>query len=191
MSVLNIGLNLKNFFVTDLSQMLQSLGKFSVTGVLICMSFIIITAVTGFSKTVNGDTLEYDSVFTMDYTHVQVFPSMSPQYLSILLQSMCGLFYVFLNHQFVFPLISNLKKPTKKRVDKIFLFSHYEIYAIDGIIGLLGYLLLAQHIDTVPIASLVVSSIPTWPLLVGKIFLAASLFFSLPLQIFAAREYLY
>lgn len=56
-SVLNIVLNLKNFLVTDLSQMLQSLGKFSVTGVLICMSFIIITAVTGFSKTVNGETL--------------------------------------------------------------------------------------------------------------------------------------
>jgi amino acid permease len=116
---------------------------------------------------------------------------MSPHYFPVLLQSMCGLFYVFLNHQFVFPLISNLKRPTKKRVDKIFVYSHVEIYAIDVTIGLLGYVLLAQHIDTIPISSLVISNIPTWPLLVGKIFLVASLYFSLPLQIFAAREYLY
>jgi amino acid permease len=104
---------------------------------------------------------------------------------------MCGLFYVFLNHQFVFPLISNLKKPTKKRVDKIFVYSHIEIYAIDVTIALLGYLLLAQHLDKVPISALVISNIPTLPLLIGKIFLASALFFSLPIQIFAAREYLY
>jgi hypothetical protein len=55
--------------------MLQSLGKFSVTGVLICMSFIIITAITGFTKKVQGQLLDYDSVFTMDYTHVHGFPS--------------------------------------------------------------------------------------------------------------------
>jgi len=57
--------------------------------------------------------------------------------------------------------------------------------------GLLGYLLLSQHIDIVPISPLVITSIPTIPLMLGKIMLSAALFFALPLQIFTAREYLY
>ena len=53
-SVLNIIFNMKHFFLTDLSEMLHTLGKFSVTGVVISMGFIVMTAFTGFSKTV-GD----------------------------------------------------------------------------------------------------------------------------------------
>lgn len=45
---------MKHFFLTDLSEMLHTLGKFSVTGVVISMGFIVMTAFTGFSKTV-GD----------------------------------------------------------------------------------------------------------------------------------------
>lgn len=58
-------------------------------------------------------------------------------------------------------------------------------------IGLLGYLLLSQHEDIVPISPLVITSIPTLPLMLGKIMLIGALFFGLPLQIFTAREYLY
>ena len=54
-----IAFNAKNFLLTDLTEMLQSLGKFSVTGVLICMSFIVITAVTGFTKKTKGELLDY------------------------------------------------------------------------------------------------------------------------------------
>ena len=53
-SVLTIVLNLKNFFKTDLGEMLHSLGKFGVTGVVICMSFIVLTAFSGFTKKVGG-----------------------------------------------------------------------------------------------------------------------------------------
>ena len=58
-------------------------------------------------------------------------------------------------------------------------------------IGALGYLLLSQHIDIVPISSLVVISIPTPPLLLGKFVLAIAMFFAFPLQIFTAREMSY
>jgi hypothetical protein len=91
----------------------------------------------------------------------------------------------------VFPLISHLKKPTRKRVDRIFLYSHYELLLIYLGIGILGYLLLSQHIDIVPIASLIVISIPTPPLLLGKLMLAIAMFFIFPLQIFTARELCY
>lgn len=50
MSLLNVGLNFKHFFLTDLREMLHTLGKFSVTGVVFCMSLIVITAFTGFTK---------------------------------------------------------------------------------------------------------------------------------------------
>jgi hypothetical protein len=53
-SLLNLALNLKNFFQTDLTEMLNSLGKFSVTGVVICMSFVVLTSFTGFTKKVAG-----------------------------------------------------------------------------------------------------------------------------------------
>lgn len=52
LSVLNIVLNTKNFFQTDLTKMLNSLGKFSVSGVVISMTFIVLTAFGGFTKTV-------------------------------------------------------------------------------------------------------------------------------------------
>lgn len=110
--------------------------------------------------------------------------------MGIALQGLSGIFFTFLNHQFIFPLISHLKRPTKKRVDRIFVYSHLEEIIIYLLIGILGYVLLSQHSE-IPISSLVVTSIPTWPLLLGKIMIAASLFFNLPLQIFAAREYLY
>lgn len=73
-SVLTIVFNLKNFFKTDLGEMLHSLGKFSVTGVVICMSFIVLTAISGFTKTVSGEEVEYRSIFTMDYSNVITIP---------------------------------------------------------------------------------------------------------------------
>lgn len=55
------------------------------------------------------------------------------------------------------------------------------------VFGIIGYLLLSQHADLLPISPLVVTSIPTAPLLLGKFVLSLALFFSLPLQMFTAR----
>jgi amino acid permease len=59
----------------------------------------------------------------MDYSNVEAVPPLDSHYFSVFLQGLSGIFFIFLNHQFIFPLISNLKRPTKKRVDRIFLSS--------------------------------------------------------------------
>lgn len=181
----HVALNYKNFFKDDLRELLHTLGKFSVSGVVFCLICIMVTALTGFSKMVNGELLEYKSILTMDSSKVEFLEPMTG---ILLLQSLSGIFFTFLNPQFVFPLISHLKKPTRKRVDRIFKYAHYELIFVYLAIGILGYLLLSQHIDLVPISSLIIISIPTPPLLLGKLVLAIALFYLFPLQIFTARE---
>jgi isochorismate hydrolase len=72
-ALIHVALNYRNFFQEDLREMLHSLGKFSVTGVVFCMICILITALTGFTKTVNGEPLEYKSILTMDSSKAEFF----------------------------------------------------------------------------------------------------------------------
>jgi len=62
----------------------------------------------------------------MNYDNVDLFKddTWSLSYLSIFLQGVSGIFYTFLNPQFIFPLISHLKRPTFKRVNAIFRYAH-------------------------------------------------------------------
>lgn len=146
-AILNVVLNGKNFFQTDLREMLHSLGKFSVTGVVVCMCCLIFTAFVGFSKTVNNSVVEYKSIFTMDYQYVELFKPINPDYIAVLLQCVAGIFFPFLNHQFIFPLLSHLKRPTRNRVNRIFIATHLYEIIIYLTLGLLGYLLLSQHLN--------------------------------------------
>jgi amino acid permease len=123
----------------------------------------------------------------MDSSHIEWWKPWEGDYFYIWMQCIAGAFYTFLNHQFIFPLISHLKRPTKKRVDRIFVVCHIEEYIVYSIIGLMGYFLLSQHIDTIPIAALVVTSISTLPLFLAKMSLCVANFLAFPLQIFAAR----
>jgi hypothetical protein len=59
------------------------------------------------------------------------------------------------------------------------------------LLGWLGYLLLAQHQDILPISPLVITSLPTWPLIIGKMMLVFALFFRLPLLLFTTKEFIY
>ena len=117
-----VALNANSFFKSDLRELLHSLGKFSVSGVIFCLVCIILTSVTGFTREVSGEAVVYKSIFSMNGAMVQYFKPISAQ---VLLQSMSGIFFPFLNPQFIFPLISHLKKPTRKRVDRIFKYTHY------------------------------------------------------------------
>ena len=121
MALAHVAINYKNFFQEDLRELLHSLGKFSVTGTVFCLICILVTSLTGFTKTVNGEPLEYKSILSMDSSKVELFEPLTG---ILLLQSLSGIFYTFLNPQFVFPLISHLKRATRKRVDRIFLYSH-------------------------------------------------------------------
>lgn len=105
----------------------------------------------------------------MDYSNIHLFKpqTFSLTYLSVFLQGISGIFYTFLNPQFIFPLISHLKKPTLKRVNYIFWMAHVEEVVIYLLIAVSGYLLLAQHRDIVPIAPLIITSISITPLILG------------------------
>lgn len=55
------------------------------------------------------------------------------------------------------------------------------------LIGFLGYLLLLEHEDEFPIQPMVLSSITTIFMTIGKFAMVISLFFAVPLNMFPAR----
>ena len=99
--------------------------------------------------------------------------------------------FCFVNHQLVFPLIFDLKNPTKRRMDKIFLRVHVTEFITYTFIGLAGYLLLVEHTPERSINGIVLVSILTTPVVIGKALMALALFFSIPLNLFPARQVIY
>ena len=82
----------------------------------------------------------------------------------------------------------DLKNPTKRRMDKIFLRVHLTEVISYIVVGMAGYLLLVQHIPERDINPIVIASILTTPVTVGKFLMVISLFFAVPLNLFPARE---
>lgn len=171
--------------------MLEKAGRSSIIGVFFCSTIVFLTAFFGFTRDYHDSKLEYNSIFNMDYRHVSWFEPLNMNYFNIILQATAGVYFSMINPQFVFPLVSHLKRPTKKRVSYIFKWAHIEEFLIFILFGWIGFLLLTQHEDIIPIAQLVISSIPTWPLLVGKIMLVYALFFRLPLSLFTTKEFIF
>jgi hypothetical protein len=93
----------------DLREVLHSVGKFSFIGIVSCLLLVMLTALLGFTRSFNDQQLEFKSIFSMDYDHVAALPIFSTDYLSILLQGAAAVYFSFLNHQFVFPLIGHLQ----------------------------------------------------------------------------------
>lgn len=56
---------------------------------------------------------------------------------------------------------------------------------------MLGYLLLAQHLDILPVSDLVLASIPTALINIGKITITIALLYRLPLMFFTTKEFIY
>lgn len=59
------------------------------------------------------------------------------------------------------------------------------------VVGMAGYLLLAEHSAVRPINAIVMGSIQTIPVSLGKLLMVASLFFAVPLNLFPARDIIY
>ena len=55
------------------------------------------------------------------------------------------------------------------------------------LVGMAGYLLLAEHIQRRPINSMVMASIQTIPMSIGKLTLVMAIFFVIPINIFPSR----
>lgn len=68
--------------------------------------------------------MRYEGILTMSFDGVVWSKEWSQRYFSVLLQAVSGIFYTFLNPQFIFPLISHLKRPTLHRVNYIFKMAH-------------------------------------------------------------------
>jgi amino acid permease len=103
------------------------------------------------------------------------------------MQGLAAIIFCYVNHQLVFPLVYDLKNPTKKRLDKVFYRVHTTEIIIYLTVGLCGYLLLSEHADKFPINSVVMGSIMTSTMTLGKIFMVVALFFAIPLSLFPAR----
>ena len=58
-------------------------------------------------------------------------------------------------------------------------------------VGLLGYLLLVKYIEEREINSMVLASIETIPIAIGKLMMVFALFIAVPLSIFPTRQVVY
>ncbi len=58
-------------------------------------------------------------------------------------------------------------------------------------VGLTGYLLLEEHMDKYPISPMVMGSIMTSTMTIGKVFMAVALFVAVPLNLYPAKEVIY
>lgn len=121
-----ISLNGKYLMMTNIKEVLGSIGKWSIAGILFCMSIIWLTTLFGFSREYEGQTIEYRSILEMDYSQVKWFHAWDSDYWGVLLQAAAGVYFTMLNPQFVFPMINHLKDPSRKRVEFIFKYAHLQ-----------------------------------------------------------------
>ena len=85
----------------------------------------------------------------------------------------------------------NLRNPTKPRIDKIFGRVHVVEILSYFLVGMAGYLLLSEYIEERAINSMVMASIQTIPMSVGKFTLVLAIFFVIPINIFPSRDVVY
>lgn len=107
------------------------------------------------------------------------------------MQGLASLIFCYVNHQLVFPLAFDLKNPNKRRLDKVFNRVHLIEVIVYTLVGLSGYLLLAEHSQVRPINALVMASIQTVTMSIGKFLMIFALFFAVPLNLFPAREVMF
>ncbi len=129
----------------------------------------------------------YQGITHLDWSTVKLFGAGGFTGFSDQIQGLASLIFCYVNHQLVFPLIHDLKNPTKKRMDKIFFRVHFTEIVSYALIGLAGYLLLVEHAETRPINAIVIASIVTTPVSIAKLLLVLSIFFSVPLNLYPAR----
>lgn len=103
------------------------------------------------------------------------------------MQGLASIIFCYVNHQLVFPLVNDLKNPTKRRMDKVFFRVHLTEVIVYIAVGMTGYLLLVEHIPDREINAVVMASIVTKTMSLGKCLMVVALFFAVPLNLFPAR----
>jgi amino acid permease len=175
---------------------LQKVAVIGVISVIINVGIIAITFfLTGFSVEVLIDKVEvvidYDGISGVDWgslewAHLDGWTAFSQQ-----VQGLASIIFCYVNHQLVFPLVFDLTNPSKRRLSKVFNRVHVTEIVAYSLVGMCGYLLLGPHADVRPINALVMASIPTTSMSIGKCLMVFSLFFAVPLNLFPARTVIY
>lgn len=131
----------------------------------------------------NDDDVVYHGIFNRKQGTVSWFAGDA----SSLFQGIAAIFFCYVSHQMVFPLVQDLRNPTEKRLSKIFFRSHFTLLSIYGGIGIFAYLLLSEHSDKFEIASVCIASITTDIMSFGKTIMVIALFVAVSLNMFPAR----
>lgn len=125
---------------------------------------IFVTALTGFDYEKGDVKYHYESILSKnkDWSGLRWFNFDNPW---LQLVGFANTIFCYVNHQMIFPMADELVKPSKRRLHKIFDRAHFTEGIIYLLVGLMGYLLLfEQSIDSV-----VLQSITTIPMLIGKL----------------------
>ncbi len=125
----------------------------------------------------------YHGITSISWNRLSWFRFDNLQDFSQQTQGLASLIFCYVNHQLVFPLVSHLKNPNKRRLDKVFRRSHITEAISYILVGMAGYLLLAEHSAERPINAIVLASIQTIAMSIGKLLMVFSLFFAVPLNL--------
>ena len=132
------------FFI--LKKEIGILQKISIIGVLSAVINVFIITVTmfiGFKvKNCVGETCEYHGITQLDWGKINLWGVGGWDMFSKQLQGLASIIFCYVNHQLVFPLVNDLKNPTKRRMDKVFFRVHLTEVIVYIAVGMTGYLLL-------------------------------------------------
>lgn len=125
---------------------LQKVAIIGVFSVIINVAIIFVTLIFGFSTdaVIDGveQTIHYDGITGIDWEHVKWMDTDGWKSFSQQVQGIASIIFCYVNHQLVFPLVFDLKNPTKKRLDKVFNRVHITEVIVYTMVGMSGYLLL-------------------------------------------------
>jgi amino acid permease len=175
---------------------LQKVAIIGVISVIINVTIIAITFFLGFATEYEDDDgtqrkLVYDGITGVEWSNLEWAYLDGYKAFSQQVQGLASIIFCYVNHQLVFPLVFDLKNPTKRRLTKVFNRVHITEVIAYSLVGMCGYLLLEPHEGLRPINALVMASIPTTSMAIGKCLMVVSLFFAVPLNLFPARTVIY
>ena len=167
--------------------------KISVVGVIAVIFNVIVITVTlfaGFSVEIKDETsqiqvYDYHGITSVEWGKLNWVSGWDTTVAQI--QALASLVFSYLGHHLVFPLLKTLKNPTKRRIDTIFIRVLVTEIISYFLVGMAGYLLLAEYIHDRPITAMVIATIQTIPVSIGKFLIVFAVFFNIPINIFGAR----
>lgn len=143
--IVNVIIICADFALIQLKDMriIQRLAVIGVCSVIYNAITIFVLMFVGFTH--KGDhNVDYDGILQLDWALVK-WALFERGWFSMHTQAVASILFCYINHQLVFPTCKNMENPTNSRLRSCFLRSNVNELIVYIIIGLSGYLLLAQH----------------------------------------------